>query len=371
MSEPTTTLAVIRRAICTELRMPFAKRYSNGYLTADAGGDTSTLIDTDLTQADQFWRKAWVYRVDTQETSPIVQFTAKDDTAKLEIPLSATLASIDYEIHSIWNAYEIHAAINEAIRSVQRTFLDEVIDETLIIEEDKRTYDISSLSKKPYLVHQVRLEVPASVKRGTVVSATTSTLTIENSGLLSDVDSNWKVSIYSGTGSGQIRSVTSVSGAQIDGLSSDWTTPPDSTSKYALWNPSDQIYDWYRYPSVRPSSKEFPDSLYFSQRPVDFYGMRIHLEYSAMAGTLSAEADTTVVPLTYIKYKACAILHSQRIADMSADRDLHFGEWKRYNEMANEYLVSNTPHRPDDAFWNNPDEGYKPTASDPLNWYNA
>lgn len=365
MSEPTITLAEVRRTICRELKMPFFRRYKNGYLTADAGGSTLDLIDTDLTQGDQFWKNAWVYRVESQECSLVTRFVAKDDQLFVEVPITS-LASAIYELHSVWNAYEIHDAINEAIRNVRRVFPDNVTDTTLIIQEDVLAYGLTTLTKAPWMIHQIWLEQPQSIKRGTAVAGAATAITVENSGILSDVTSSWKVSIYDGTGKGQIRDVVSVANADITVAA--WTTNPDSTSKYALWNPTEELYDWYRFDSIRLSSKEFPSTLYFRTRPVDFYGLRIRIEYTAYSSELSAEADTTTVPLEYLKAASLAILHSQKISDTKADMDLHFGEWKRYNDMANEYVVRNAPHLPDSMIFTNPDHQYQPRPDDPLNW---
>ena len=365
MSEPVITLAEVRRTVCRELKMPFSRRYKAGFLTSDAGGDTISLVDTDLTQGDNFWRNSWIYRTASQECSLITQFIAKDNTLKVEVPITE-MAEEPYEIHSKWNAYEIHDAINEAIRNVRRVFPDNVTDETLIIQEDVRAYTLSGLTKVPWIIHQILLEQPQSVKRGQAVSATSTTLVVENNGILADVTSSWKVSIYDGTGKGQIRSVASVASATITVTA--WTTTPDSTSKYALWNASEETFDWYRFDAVRISSKEFPTTLYFSIRPQDFMGLRIRIEYTAYAAELSAEADTTVVPLEYLKYATLSILHSQKISDTKADRDLHFGEWKRFNDMANEYVVRNTPHRPDSMIFTNPEHQYQARSDDPLNW---
>jgi hypothetical protein len=365
MSEPTTSLATIRRDICRTLRMPFFQRYSAGYLAA-TGGSTTSLIDTKLTQEDNFWKQSWVYRIASQEAARIITFTAKDDTARFETPITAVASTDQYEIHSRWNAYEIHSAINEAIRAAARSFPDNTTDETLIVQEDVRSYDLTTLTKAPWVVHRIWLEQPSNVRRGTAVSATATTLIVENSGILSSVTSSWKISIYDGTGKGQIRSVSSVAGSTVNVTA--WTTNPDSTSKYALWDASEQTFDWYPYDAVRVSSKEYPSILYFSMRPVDFYGMRIRLEYTALSSELTTEASTTTVPLGYIKPKALSLLHSMKIADTKTDRDLHFGEWKRYQEEADAYMVRNAPHLPDSIFFLNPEHSYQPNADDPLNW---
>lgn len=366
MSEPTTTLQLLRRAIGKELEMPFFKRFKDGYLDADSGSTTS-LVDAALTQKDKFWSGAWVYRVASQEASQITNFKVTENELSFEVPITAFDAGDDYEIHSIWNAYDIHDAINRAIKDARRIFFDTVTDETIIIEEDKLTYSLSSLAKTPHMIQKVWLEQPSSVQRGQLVSATGTTFVVENSGILADVDSNWKVSIYAGLGSGQIRSVSSVAGAT--GTVAAWTTTPDDTSKYALWNPTEQTQDWRPWHAVRyDSTKEFPDNLYFSRRPIDFQGLRIRLEYLAFPDTLTAEADTTIIPESYLIPAAISILHGRKVKDTKVDRELHFGEARRYKEEAMAWMLQNAPHRPDSNLLDQAASGYQPDLVDPLNW---
>jgi len=368
MAEPTKTLQQLRRAIARELEMPFFRRYTNGFLDADSGGGTQTLIDSALTQKDGFWNGAWFYRVASQEVSLILNFIAPDDTAILEVPVTTIASGDDYEIHNIWNAYDIHEAINQAIRDSRRTFFETVTDETLIVKEDTLVYLLTGLTKTPHMIQKVWLEQPTSVKRGVLVSATGTTFVVESAGILTDVTSNWKVSIYAGTGAGQLRDIVSVLSAT--GTVAAWTTQPDSTSKYALWNPTEQIYDWKPWQGVRyDSMKEFPDYLYFSHRPVDFQGLRIRLEYTALPAELSAEADTTVVPISYLVPAAISILHGRKVKDTKVDRELHFAESKRYKEQADEWLQRNAPHRPDRDVFAQTANNYQPDSNNPLNWY--
>jgi hypothetical protein len=116
------------------------------------------------------------------------------------------------------------------------------------------------------------------------------------------------------------------------------------------------------------SAKEFPDLLYFSRRPIDFYGMRIRLEYASLPRELSLEADVTYIPTSYLLPAAVAILHGHKIGDNRADRDLHFGEAKRYKELAENFLVRNAPHRPDMAMLKQTANYYQPDNQNPLNW---
>jgi hypothetical protein len=369
MSQPTNTLATLRREIARKLQMPFFRRYSAGFLTADSG-DTTSFIDSDLTQVEDFWKRAWVYRIASQEVSQIVKFFQRTNECKLEAPITSMTGSSTYEIHSLWTALEIHKAINDSIHDVERVFLDTLTSNSdFVIQEDIRHYDLTTLSRDPYLINKVWIEQPTTVARGTVVSATSTTLVVESSGILSGVDTNWMVSIYAGTGKGQVRAVASVASATI--TTTAWTTTPDSTSKYALWNANKETFDWYPYNKVRFDAKEFPSQLYLAVRPVSFYGMRIRLEYSTLPSELSAEADTTTVPESYLIPAAIAKLHSDVVGDSRADRELHFGEAKRYMEMAEQYLIRNTPHRPDAMVFLAADGiGYQTDHADPLNWEN-
>jgi hypothetical protein len=366
MAEPSITLTNLRRMVCRELKMPFFLRYKNGFLDADSG-TTLTLVDTALTQKDKFWNNAWVYRTASQEASLITNFDGQTDTLSLETPITTVVTGDDYEIHSLWNAYEIHEAINQAIRDARRIFIETITDETLVVQEDTLAYSLTSLARTPFVISRVYIEQPSNVQRGTVFSATSNTISINDLSVMNDVTSNWKVSIYAGTGKGQLRAITSVDG--IIATVPAWTTVPDATSKYALWNPTVQTYDWYPWDALRmDSAKEFPDLLYFSRRPIDFYGMRIRLEYASLPVELSLEADVTYIPTSYLLPAAVAILHGHKIGDNRADRDLHFGEARRYKELAENFLIRNAPHRPDMAMLKQTANYYQPDNQNPLNW---
>ena len=116
------------------------------------------------------------------------------------------------------------------------------------------------------------------------------------------------------------------------------------------------------------NTKEFPDVLYFSRRPIDFQGLRIRLEYLALPAELSAEDDTTVIPISYIVPSAVSKLHSRKVRDNKADRELHFAESKRYEEKAETWLVRNAPHRPDSSILKQHSGAYQPDSLNPLNW---
>ena len=368
MAEPNVTLATLRRAIAKELNMPFFKRYKNGFLDADSG-DADSLIDADLTQKDKFWNGGWLYRVASQEVSLITNFNTTTNEVALEVPITTIASGDDYEIHSLWNAYDIHEAINQAIRDTNRIFIETLTDETLIIEEDKLAYSLSDLDRAPFMIHKVWIEQPGSVRRGVAADGTFSALEVNNNSELVGIMNGWMISIYGGTGSGQLRTVSVANGVEIT-PTENWTTVPDDTSKWAAWDPNEQINDWYPWGALRyDSAKEFPDVLYFSRRPVDFQGLRIRLEYSAFPAELSAEADTTIVPQSYLVPAAIAKLHGKKVGDTKVDRELHFAESRRYGEIAEQWLIRNAPHRPDTTILKQHSGAYQPDSMNPLNWY--
>ncbi len=369
MADITRTLQELRRGICSELRMPFFRRYVNGYSTIKTGSSASLIKDTALTQADKFWNKMWFYHVPTQSISLIRAFQAQTDSFNLELPLESDPTVLDqYEIHSIWNAQDIKIAINRAIGAANRTFPDSVSDKnTFVIKENNLTYSLSDLTKKPWLVNRIWIESVPSVKRGTLVSASGSSATVENSDILSDVEAGWLISIYSGTGIGQVRTISGISGSQVN-ISVNWATTPTSTSKYAIWNPEYQLQDWYETPDFHTDSKEFPDTLYLHGRYPASYGLRIRIEYLALDSDLSTETDTTIIPKEYITAKAISILYGQHMNNVKADKDTAYALFKRYSDEADAYIARNAPHMPD-SIWRRPSEGEGLYLQEnPLNW---
>lgn len=370
MSEATNTLTVIRRMICRELKMPFFRRYAAGFLLADSGTAADTIKDSSLTQADKFWNGSWFYGVATQEVSIIRAFESANNSFKLEIPTAIALSAGDqYEIHSIWNATEIRQAINRAIGDGGRIWQDTVTDETLIVQEDKLSYSLSGLSTRPWIVAKVYVESNPTVKRGTLASATATGFTVENSTILTDLTtaSNWRISIYDGTGKGQLRTITSVSGAV--GVVPIWTTTPDSTSKYAIWDTTEDVDAWPKLDTYRVDSPEYPSVLYLSSGNSlpSYLGLRFRIEYMAVPLELSLETDTTIIPMGYILPKAISYLYGQSTLDINVDRDTTLAEADRYKKQADEFLAMNLPHKPDIALKYS-DYPSSFTSDNPLDW---
>ena len=366
MSEPTITRAELRRAVAAELQMPFARRYTSGFSTMDSTSDSTKVVDTDLRQKDAFWDGQWFYGITTGDLSLIRAYNAQARTFYLETERSGADTET-FEIHSVWNASEIHAAINRAIQIAGRVFHQTIVDESLVYQENVLSYTISSLSTRPWILNKVFIERPATVYRGVASAGGASTITLES--IPSGIDTSWKVSIYEGTGKGQVRTYASNAGSVVT-VSSAWTTNPDSTSKYALWDTADERYKWESVFALSQDSKEFPDSLRFNTRFSNSYGMRIRLEYLAYPSALSADSDTTIVPKEYILPKACSILHGQRLSSTKSDRDMHYAEQQRYKEESDSFLIRNAPHTPDTLIPVDSGLEYY-DQNNPLNWSNG
>jgi hypothetical protein len=284
---------------------------------------------------------------------------------------AAPLAGDAYEIHDRFSAHEIHSAIDRALFEARNAFFDVVTDETLILEEDKLIYDLTGLSVSPWIILKIWLERNSTAMQGEVDSATSTTIT-DNDGDFSDVDSNWKIGIYSGTGTGQLRDVASVSDQTIT-VSAAWTTTPDDTSGYTLWDPTDQEWDWYRLRAVRFDQKEYPSYLYLTRRYSSLYGLRIRLQYLAHPSALTSDTATTVVPEEYIVHKALATLYRSRAGDNRVDRQKYLLLADYHDELATKYKSENAFSIPEGTLWEAKDltwdsSTHPVTSENPLDW---
>jgi len=218
-------------------------------------------------------------------------------------------------------------------------------------------------------VKSVWVERNGNITRGTATAGAVTYLEDTNLiGALGSVDTAWRISIYYGTGTGQIRSVSTAdntTGRVVPTV--DWTTAPDSTSKYALWNPSEQTIDWFRDSSLRFDAKEYPDTLHFTSAYTSLYGMRIRIEYVYTPEALTTELSTTAVDSEYIIAKACSILHGQMISDTRYNRELHYGESLRYGEAADDILRRHRVDQPDQTIWIE-SNGMDYRENNPMNW---
>ena len=372
MAEPTYTRAAIRREIGRQLEMPFFQKFTTTS-TVDSNTTASKIIDASMTGPTGYFKNAWLYMVDGDEAgemSRIVHFSEPENAFILQTPLTGIpTAGEQYEIYNRFSPIQIHNAINRAIEGdAFPSFFDHVTDESLVMQEDTLRYDISGLSSVPYMVRKLWLERNYSIVRGTASSSSNNTL-VDAGVTFPTVGTDWRISIYDGTGKGQLRTVASGSGDTIT-VSAVWDTNPDSTSKYALWDSTEHRIDWHKLHAARFSSKLWPSTMYFTRRYFSLYGMRIRLEYIAKPSALATDAATTMVPQDFIIAKALHYLWAAKRPDNRVDRQLARQEASDYWEEAERYKQQMAFLIPDGTIWlDGDDSNYSGVdLSDPLGW---
>jgi len=379
MAKPTTSRTTLRRAIAMDLAMPFFQRYETS-LTADSGSSASKIVDASLTQDDDFWKNSWLYISSDTATGnvgavrQIVRFSETDNALFPEYNLTAAASTgTSFELHTIFSPHEIHRAINRSIQEGFPAFYDIVVDESMIVEEDKLEYDISNLTYDPWIFASVLIEQGDDVKSGQVTAAS-STYFDDTTSSFSSVDTDWKVSIYDGTGKGQLRDVISATSTRVTistggGSSDDFTTNPDTTSKYKLWDTAEQESDWYRMTAIRFDKPEFPSKMYLTKNPTGAYGMRFRLIYATQPAELTADSDETVVPKEYIINRAIEILAASRIASTRADRDKYAAMEQMGRIKADQYREKNSFRMPTTIWQERDPNGPRAESEEnPLQW---
>ena len=381
MAKPVSTRTTLRRAIAGETAMPFFQTYEAS-LTASTGSTTSKIINSSLTQEDDYWKGSWIYVSSDTATGnagavrKIIRFMETDNALLPEYALpSAASTGTSFELHTTFSPFETHRAINRAIQEGFPAFYEIVTDESMVVEEDKLEYDISNLSYDPWIMSAVYIEQGDNVKSGQIISADSVSFT-DSSADLSAVGTDWMCSIYDGTSKGVLRTVQSVDTAvgkvtvSTGGASSDnFSTTPDTTSKYKLWDTSEQETEWYRMTALRFDKPEFPSKMYLIKNPSGAYGMRFRFVYAAQPAELVADSDETVVPKEYIINRAVEILAASRIASTRADREKYSYMEQMARTKADQFREKNSFRMPT-TIWqeSDPNGPHAVFEENPLEW---
>jgi hypothetical protein len=347
MAEATSTRKELRRVIARAARLEFFRRYSANEVALTGTPTTTSLTSSSLTQVASFWQNAWAYVVDGTQAGAerkVTAFDAVTDALTLEYALAgAPAAGVMIELYDTWSAADIHDAINRAIREWGRIFFDSVMDQTLILKEDTMEYSLTSLVKRVWSLRKVRIEQAGNSITGLTTSASVvgSHVQLVQTAMFKTNDqyNGYKISIYDGTGAGQVGDVvdTVATGTYITVLATQFATTPDSTSKFRLWLPSEQLSDTWPLANWRTDSPEFPDYLILNKLEPSFYGMRMYLYYTHVPTELTADADTTVVPKEFIVNQALAYLHESMMGDNRSDANRHANIAQVYRNLATEY----------------------------------
>ena len=394
MSEPVVTRRTLRRDIGKTARMRFYLRYPDGNLDFSAGADSNTPANdtqvfycNSLKQNEDFWENAYIY-VNSSDSDRdefermIVGFNADKSGLYLEWPCTSDqvpTSDDNFELLDMWPAHTVHDKINDAIRDSWRAFPEVTEDETLVIREDKRRYDLTGLTEQPaYLLH-IWMERSQSSMTGQVTTVTDSDswgdTGMDLSALTASTTSatDWAVSIYSGAGAGQLfeASAASTTTQLLDVTSTltSWTNP-DTTSKIRVWNKNEEDRNWYPLYAAQLDRLEFPSYFDVIGDPHAYYGYRFRLRYIREPVALSADTDTTTVPQYFVKNKALAFLHDDLVGDNRANRQDHVAIAEHYDRLARDYQLRNPRRLPSATIWEvegGIDAGYG-IDPNPLDW---
>ena len=360
MAEPTSTRAALRQELARRLNMAFALRIGASS-TATAGG-TNELIDTNrLRQVDDFWNGSWLYIVNDTSGADndgavrlISDFVSSTRSIAVVEPFSAAVANTDeYEIHSPWNALQIHDAINDAIDDAFPEFFDTVVDETTIILEDTLEYSLPTTTT-PYYVLGMWLEQVEDKFRGTASGGSSTTLVDSGQSWDNDKWNGMQVAIYDGTGKGQFATITDTSSSNTLTVAA-WlgtgTTSPSTDSKYVIKDTPTEQYSWRRIPALRFDQAYWPTKMYLTSRYTTAYGRAFRIQYIAKPPSITTEAATTIVPSGFVTAKAQAILHGMRVADSRSDQDRHRYMHQFWESRAEAYKLQNKWRMPKGTLW--------------------
>jgi hypothetical protein len=377
MAETTTTRKVLRRAIARMIKMEFFRRYQDE--VSLTGTPTSTsLASTSLTQADDFWNGGWAYIASGNgigQERKITDFAASGNALTMEYALTTVPAATDkIEILDTWSASDIHSAINRAITEWGRLFFDSVEDRTLVMQEDKMEYDLTGLTKKVWNLRDVRVERSGNSLTGVVDSAsddeTHVTIVDTERFNTNDQYNGYKISIYDGTGKGQVGDVVDTIAAShaVTVTVAQFATNPAAGSKYRLWDEDKQLNDSWPLRNWRVDAPEFPDTLSLNKLEPEYYGMRLFLRYLAQPSELTSDTSTTTVPRDFIINQALAYLHESMMHDNRADANRHANMAQYFRNLATEYRERFSPRMPGAMVQVEENTGYSDDIADPLGW---
>lgn len=371
MAEPVLTRVALRRRLCRALDMPFFRRFES-FSTLQGTPSATKVRDGRLTQEEDYWASTHIFLPVSTQVARVEGFLSASNELIPEMDLSPVPGAGEaYELHSIYTAYDLHDALNDAIDDAWPAFFDVVLDESLVLQEDKLTFDLSGLTSLPWYVTKLWAERNTTTRRGIVTSAAAGYI-IDTSliGALGSVTSSWKVSIYHGTGKGQLRSVSSVVDATGKvSPSVNWTTIPDTTSKYALWDPTDEEVPWRRIVDAGFDAKEWPNNLYLHSSFSEEWGLRLRAQLVTRPARLTTDTAATPVPAGFVIPKARSLLYGQKASDNRFDQNQYKKDEDYYRQIAELYRRERAFELPDGTLWQAPtDLGLTTDQADPLAW---
>lgn len=130
-----------------DLRQELARHMQDSWIGIATGGSTLTVVDTKLTQGNNFWRNAWVLLTSgTNNNGQIRQAsgsTLSSNTVTFAPAVTdAVAAAATYELFKRFNPDIYHQALNEAVREVSDVALADVVDVSLTLAANTWEYTL-------------------------------------------------------------------------------------------------------------------------------------------------------------------------------------------------------------------------------------
>lgn len=113
-------------------------------------GSTTTIVDTALKQANDWWNGGAVLILTGTNAGHVrwvTDWVQSTSILTLDRALPAAVASaVQYEVHRIAHPHDKNNAINEAIRAAGQRWTRKIEDTSLTLDVDTYTYDLSTLA---------------------------------------------------------------------------------------------------------------------------------------------------------------------------------------------------------------------------------
>jgi len=279
--------------------------------TTTSAGGVDHIIDTARTEADDYWEGCYLYIVSSTESAIVGQ--ERDITsnaasaAKVYIAPNFSAAvptGTAYEIRRKRSRADYKNAVNFGILAAQGWRNEMAVDNSNIVQEDKLEYVFPT---GLLFLSEIWVEQYTVLYKRTATGGAAGYLQDTGANFGSDVDGE-KVAIYGGTGKGQSRSISSHTATQLN-VSPNWTTIPNSTSKYVVKQTSKQELP----PAVLIGYRADMAGLVIrlAAEPAD-QGQTMFIIYEKAPVKLTADIDATTIPERFVVLKGMVRLLSER-----------------------------------------------------------
>lgn len=318
-----TTRVTFRRELMRRLQQPFARRIGTSS-TATSNGTTTTLIDTVLAQADDFWNGQYIYFPAADVTREISDFATSTDTVTWLEPVSATsvtASGVTYEIWSQFTAGEVNDAINAALRKGWPDFFNVEEDYLVICSDTSTRYSLTGLSLRPKFLGQVWMEGLVNATAGQVTTAGTSTQVIDATrSPFASTDVGKTIRVYEGTSKGDRRTILTYTSASTVVVSAAFTTTLDTTSKFLMVDENDENRNFSLMTAWDVDDPNYPATLTVGRHPYGFEGYLLKLLYESEYADLTAESDSlpNTCPLDWLTWQTLCELYVTKLTDSAS-----------------------------------------------------